>query len=68
MTPLLLSAYTATTCLGRGRDATLAALRDNRSGLAPCAFETVELDTWIGEIPGVDDRRLAKQPGRLCLP
>lgn len=58
MTPLLLSSYTATTCLGRGRAATLAALRAGRSGLAPCAFETVRLDTWIGEVAAVDDQQL----------
>jgi len=58
VTPLLLSHYTATTCLGRGLDATRAALRDDRSGLAPCAFESVRLDTWIGEVAGVDDIRL----------
>ena len=58
MTPLLLSHYTATTCLGRGLDATRAALHDGRSGLAPCAFETVRLDTWIGEVAGVDNIRL----------
>jgi 3-oxoacyl-[acyl-carrier-protein] synthase-1 len=44
-----------TSCLGRGLDATVTALREGRSGLAPCAFETVALDTWIGEVPGVDD-------------
>ncbi len=58
MTPLLLSAYTATTCLGRGLDATRSALRAGRSGLAPCAFETVRLDTWLGEVPDVDDEKL----------
>ena len=58
MTPLLLSAYTATTCLGRGLDATRQALREGRSGLTPCAFETVQLDTWIGEVAGVDDEAL----------
>ncbi len=58
MTPLLLSAYTATTCLGRGLAATRAALRDGRSGLAPCAFESVALDTWIGEVAAVDSEKL----------
>lgn len=60
MTPLLLSAYTATTCLGRGLDATRAALRQGRSGLAPCAFETVALATWIGEVAAVDAEKLPK--------
>ncbi len=58
MTPLLLSAYTATTCLGRGLDATRSALRAGRSGLAPCTFETVRLDTWLGEVANVDDEKL----------
>ena len=58
MTPLLLSAFTATSCLGRGLDATRQALRSGRSGLAPCAFETVELDTWVGEVADVDDEKL----------
>lgn len=64
MTPLLLSHYTATTCLGRGLDATRAALLSGRSGLAPCAFETVRLDTWIGEVAGVDDIRLPEPLAR----
>ncbi len=32
----------------------MAALRERRSGLARCAFETVELDTYVGEVAGVD--------------
>jgi 3-oxoacyl-[acyl-carrier-protein] synthase-1 len=52
--PLLISAYSATTCLGRGLDATLAALRAGSSGLVPCDFETVHLDTCIGQVAGVD--------------
>ena len=58
MTPLLRSSHTATTCLGRGRDALLSGLRAGRSGLAPCAFETVKLDTWIGEVAAVDAEKL----------
>jgi 3-oxoacyl-[acyl-carrier-protein] synthase-1 len=53
--PLLLSAYTATTCLGVGLDAHRAAVREDRSGLAPCSFETVDVPTWVGEVAGVDD-------------
>ena len=60
VTPLRLSAYTATTCLGRGLEATRAALRAGRSGLAHCAFETVALDTWIGEVAAVDAEILPK--------
>ncbi|HQU79287.1 MAG TPA: beta-ketoacyl-[acyl-carrier-protein] synthase family protein [Azonexus sp.] len=58
MTPQLISGYTATTCLGHGLDGTLAALRAGRSGLQPCVFETVRLDTWIGEVAAVDDQNL----------
>jgi 3-oxoacyl-[acyl-carrier-protein] synthase I len=58
MTPLVLSQFTATSCIGRGLQATLGSLRAQRSGLAPCAFETVTLETHVGEVPGVDDVRL----------
>ena len=58
MTPQLISGYTATTCLGHGLAATLAALQAGHSGLQPCAFETVRLDTWIGEVAAVDDQKL----------
>ena len=55
MSPLALSAYTATSALGRGLEATLSSLRSQRSGLAPCSFETVRLDTCVGEVAGVDE-------------
>lgn len=58
MKPLALTAFTATSCLGRGLAATLAALEAQRTGLSRCAFETVQLDTCVGEVPGVDDERL----------
>ncbi|HTD12891.1 MAG TPA: beta-ketoacyl-[acyl-carrier-protein] synthase family protein [Steroidobacteraceae bacterium] len=54
MQPLALTSFTATSCLGSGLDATLAALRARRTGLAPCNFETVTLDAHVGEVPGVD--------------
>ncbi|HSY46427.1 MAG TPA: beta-ketoacyl-[acyl-carrier-protein] synthase family protein [Steroidobacteraceae bacterium] len=58
MTPLALSSFTATSALGCGLPATLAALRAGRSGLAPCAFESVTLETSVGEVPGVDANAL----------
>ena len=54
MRPLALSRFTATSALGCGLPATLAALHAGRSGLAPCAFESVTLDTCVGEVAGVD--------------
>lgn len=55
MTPLRLSRFTASSCLGRGLAATLSALLDHRGGLTPCRFETVaDLETYLGEIPGAD--------------
>ncbi len=56
--PLRLAHATATTCLGTGLNAQLSALRDGRTGLAPCDFDIVDLDTWIGAVAGVDKVRL----------
>ena len=53
--PLLLKHFTATSCAGRGLDATLAALAAGRSGLAPCDFEGAALETWTGRVAGVED-------------
>jgi 3-oxoacyl-[acyl-carrier-protein] synthase-1 len=58
MNPLALTSFTATSCIGRGVGATLATLRGQRTGLAPCAFESVTLDTCVGEVAGVDDAPL----------
>lgn len=55
MKPLLLSHFTATSCIGRGLSQTLEALRQRKSGLIHCDFDTVELDTYIGSVPGVDE-------------
>lgn len=37
----------------------MEALRAGRSGLAPCAFETARLDTWVGQVP---DEELSALP------
>jgi len=56
---LWLSHFTAASCLGHGLEATLAALRAQKGGLAPCAFETVnDLATHIGEVAGLDQSPL----------
>lgn len=57
--PLLLTNFTATSCMGRGLQQTLDALRHRRGGLKPCNFETVDLTTFIGEVDGVDAVRMA---------
>jgi 3-oxoacyl-[acyl-carrier-protein] synthase-1 len=54
MTPLVLTRFTAVSAIGCGLAQTLDALEQKYSGLAPCAFETVDLETHIGEVPGVD--------------
>jgi 3-oxoacyl-[acyl-carrier-protein] synthase-1 len=61
MIPLVLSKFTATSCIGQGTAQTLAALLAERSGLAPCRFETVRLDTHVGEVPDVDAQRLPQE-------
>lgn len=58
MKPLAVTDHTLASALGVGRAATLAALRDGRSGLARKTFETAALDTWIGEVECVDAQAL----------
>src|SRR4030088_1315799 len=53
--PLFLSHFTTTSCIGRGLSQTLHALRQRKGGLMPCHFDTVDLDTHIGEVEGIDD-------------
>ena len=65
MRPVSISRFTATSCLGRGLGQTLASLRGQRSGLAPCTFETVRLQTYVGEVPGVDEESLPKAFARF---
>ena len=58
MTPYHLTHFTAASCLGHGLDATLNSLRTQSSGLAACAFETVDLNTFVGAVAGVDSVQL----------
>jgi 3-oxoacyl-[acyl-carrier-protein] synthase-1 len=53
MQALALSRYTVTNALGRGRQATLDALLQRRSGLQPCDFLDANLDTYVGRVAGL---------------
>jgi 3-oxoacyl-[acyl-carrier-protein] synthase-1 len=56
--PLAISAFTATTALGCGRDAQLAALRARRGGLRRNDFGDAALPTWIGRVAGLEEAAL----------
>lgn len=62
MTPLAITAYTATTALGAGRLAQAEALDQGRSGLRPNDFGPApRLDCWIGRVEGVEEVQLPPQ-------
>lgn len=52
--PLTVSAYTATSAIGRGREAMQAAVADERSGLRPNDFGAQPLATWVGRVEGLE--------------
>ena len=58
MSPLAVRAYTATTALGRGRQAQADALRDRRGGLRRNDFGPLDegqpLACWIGRVDGLE--------------
>jgi 3-oxoacyl-[acyl-carrier-protein] synthase-1 len=56
--PLAISHYSVVNCLGAGTRAVAEAIQDRRSGLTPCHFETVALDTWIGRAAGLEELRV----------
>jgi 3-oxoacyl-[acyl-carrier-protein] synthase-1 len=58
MPPLSSPAFTATTALGRGRDAQAQALRARRGGLRRNDFGQAGLDAWIGRVDGLEDAPL----------
>ncbi|MET0226611.1 MAG: beta-ketoacyl-ACP synthase [Dokdonella sp.] len=56
--PLVISAYTATSALGRGRSAHAEALRTSHGGLRPNDFTTVPLTCAIGRVDGLEEEGL----------
>ncbi len=63
MQALAISHFSIVNSLGAGAAAITSALRARRSGLAACAFETVVLDTWIGQVAGLDEFRVRSNLG-----
>ncbi|HET7587291.1 MAG TPA: beta-ketoacyl-ACP synthase [Gammaproteobacteria bacterium] len=60
MTPISVSAYTATNAAGTGRAALLNALVERRSGLAPLR-EYSDLEAFVGEMAGLDAMPVAAE-------
>ncbi len=59
MPPLAIRAYTATTALGRGRQAQAEALQSRRGGLRRNDFgDGDRLDCWIGRVDGLEQEAL----------
>ena len=56
--PIRITAYTATTAAGRGRQRLLEALRAGRSALTANDFGPTPLPTWIGRVAGVESAPL----------
>ena len=61
MTPLVLTTFTAVNALGRGIAAVAEALVGARSGLQPCRFENVRIETYTGEVAGLDDMTVCER-------
>lgn len=52
---LAIRAYTLTNALGLGTQASLDALREERSGLRLCQLPDIDLETWVGQVEGLDE-------------
>lgn len=59
MKPLKISAYTTTNALGHGVKASLQALQNRTSGLRPCDFPGIDIDTWVGRIESLEEMRIS---------
>lgn len=56
--PLQISAFTATSAVGVGKEALADALAQSRSGLRANDFGDAPLPTWIGRVDGLEEVRL----------
>ncbi len=58
MHALFIAHYTLATCLGLGQKSNWNAVVAHRTGLQKCAFETVDLPTFIGQVVGVEAQQM----------
>lgn len=65
MQPLALTHFSLVTSLGAGQQATLAALREGRSGLQPCTLESLPLPGYVGQVRELDDFFLTGEVARF---
>ncbi len=65
MRPLALSRFSLVSSLGIGAAATVTALREGRSGLAPNCFASAPLATYVGAVAEVEDRSLTGDDARF---
>jgi 3-oxoacyl-[acyl-carrier-protein] synthase-1 len=60
MKALRLTSFTMTSAIGLGLAPSLAALQARRSGIARKRWETIDFDTCIGEVEGLNDFRIRR--------
>ena len=60
--PLAVTHHTVSTCAGHGSEALWQALCEQKTSLKPCDFLDLQLQTWIGEVAGLNQVQL---PARL---
>jgi 3-oxoacyl-[acyl-carrier-protein] synthase-1 len=61
MKPLAITACTVTSAIGRGREAHIAALRAEKTGLSQLPFEDAALPCWVGAVRGLDSVTLPRE-------
>jgi 3-oxoacyl-[acyl-carrier-protein] synthase-1 len=64
--PLSIAAHTAVSAMGVGLDATRAALRARRGGLAPCDLPGAPEDIWVGRVRGLEEVALPAPLARFA--
>ncbi|VTU15786.1 3-oxoacyl-[acyl-carrier-protein] synthase 2 [Variovorax sp. PBL-H6] len=62
--PLQITAFTATSAVGVGKEPLLGALEQSTSGLRANDFGATPLPTWIGRVDGLEEMRLPEDLAR----